>query len=101
MKAGGKLWTDYTEYIPEDRTLHNHRCENLRSYTDFILLLQTSWHLFKKIKTILLFFPLLLIAPSQKQTQVIHKYLVMLRMEGVEQWYLTFSVRVPPDIISL
>jgi hypothetical protein len=21
-------------YVPEDRTLHNHECENLKSYTD-------------------------------------------------------------------
>jgi hypothetical protein len=26
------LLTDYTRYIPEDSILHNHRCENLKSY---------------------------------------------------------------------
>jgi hypothetical protein len=24
---------DYIDFSPEDRTLHNHRCENLKSYT--------------------------------------------------------------------
>jgi hypothetical protein len=29
----GSLSTDYTRrYIPEDVTLHNHRCANLKSY---------------------------------------------------------------------
>jgi hypothetical protein len=36
-------------YIPDDRTLHNHRCENLRSYIDFTRteiteLTNANWH---------------------------------------------------------
>jgi hypothetical protein len=30
-------------YIPEDRTLYNHRCENLRSYMKRILVLLVSY----------------------------------------------------------
>jgi hypothetical protein len=30
----------YTEHIPEDNVLHNHLCENLKSYT-FIVYLPT------------------------------------------------------------
>jgi hypothetical protein len=37
-------------YIPQDRTLHNHRCENLESYTKNKLLLNicslSSWNYF-------------------------------------------------------
>jgi hypothetical protein len=55
MKAGGKhkmgaIWSSETSvdtqrttrrYIPEDGTLHNHRCENLKSHISF----RTSkWH---------------------------------------------------------
>jgi hypothetical protein len=29
-------------YIPEDSTLHNHRCEDLKSYIVFILLLSSK-----------------------------------------------------------
>jgi hypothetical protein len=32
LRNVGWLSTDYTAYIPEDITLHDHRCENLRSY---------------------------------------------------------------------
>jgi hypothetical protein len=31
--VGFQRTTQY--YIPEDRTLHNHRCENLKSYTSY------------------------------------------------------------------
>jgi hypothetical protein len=27
--------TDYTVLYPKDSTLHNHRCENLKSYTSY------------------------------------------------------------------
>jgi hypothetical protein len=26
-----------SRYIPGDRTLYNHRCENLKSYMDFLI----------------------------------------------------------------
>jgi hypothetical protein len=29
-------------YIPEDRTLHNHRCENIKSYTACVCLFHSS-----------------------------------------------------------
>jgi hypothetical protein len=29
-------------YIPEDRTLHNHRCENFKSYKCYIVLIAIS-----------------------------------------------------------
>jgi hypothetical protein len=33
LRNVGWLSTDYTaRYIPEDRTLHEHRCENLKSH---------------------------------------------------------------------
>jgi hypothetical protein len=31
----GWLSADYTAYIPDESTLHNHRCENLKSYIMF------------------------------------------------------------------
>jgi hypothetical protein len=35
---GGDMTTG--RYIPEDRTPHNHRCENLESYSSLL-----SWHI--------------------------------------------------------
>jgi plasmid replication initiation protein len=35
-------WTTWC-YIPEDRTLHNHHCENLKSYIINMVVLQTSY----------------------------------------------------------
>jgi hypothetical protein len=32
LRNVGWHWTDYTTYIPENGILHNHRCENLKSY---------------------------------------------------------------------
>jgi hypothetical protein len=44
QRASRSVDTQWTtrRYIPEDNTLHNHRCENLKSYTDryFLCLLQ-------------------------------------------------------------
>jgi hypothetical protein len=36
-QAGGKQ-----RHIPEDDTLHNHRCENLKSYTENVYVLQCA-----------------------------------------------------------
>jgi hypothetical protein len=30
-------------YIPEDGTFHNHRCENLKSYTEVLMLKQVVY----------------------------------------------------------
>jgi hypothetical protein len=34
------LSTDTRRYIPEDRTLHNRRCENRKSYTTLLTVLK-------------------------------------------------------------
>jgi hypothetical protein len=36
-------------YFPEDRTLHNHRCENLKSYAASALLSLSYWQIFFKV----------------------------------------------------
>jgi hypothetical protein len=35
LRNVGFLSTDYTGYIPEDRSLHNHRCENVKKLAEF------------------------------------------------------------------
>jgi hypothetical protein len=48
LRNVGWLSTDYRRYIPEDRTLHNHGCENLKSckctdnFTRTLLLLTSN-----------------------------------------------------------
>jgi hypothetical protein len=37
-------WTTQ-QYVPKDRTLRNHRCENIRSYMNWIYLAQ-DWEQF-------------------------------------------------------
>jgi hypothetical protein len=39
LRNVGWLSTDYMAFISEDRTLYNHRCENLRSYTGLCILI--------------------------------------------------------------
>jgi hypothetical protein len=42
VKCSSKTWVDFQQttqhYIPEGRTLHNHRCENLKAYIDLFLI---------------------------------------------------------------
>jgi hypothetical protein len=40
-KCSSETWADFRRttrrYIPEDRTLHSHRCENLKSYSSVVV----------------------------------------------------------------
>jgi hypothetical protein len=43
LRNAGSLSTDYTAFVPEDGSLHYHRCENLKSY--FFIFSVDIWHI--------------------------------------------------------
>jgi hypothetical protein len=42
-KTSVDFWWTTWRYTPEDRTLHNHRCENIKSYKEFLWFLFDHW----------------------------------------------------------